>query len=890
MPSSDAQPAAVLQRWEFDAVLADGGTVHIRPVRPSDAQALAAFHLRQSADSVYLRYFTAMPELTPRMLANLTQVDYVDRMALVVELGDQIIAFGSYDRWPNATSAEVAFMVDEAHRGRGLATLLLEFLAVAAREAGLTALSAVCLPSNRAMLTVFHRAGFETGREFADGLIEVALAIEPGPEARQLIEQRSSTAAARSVARVLAPRSVAVVGAGRDPGGLGHELVVNLVRHRFAGPVYPVNPHGGDIAGLAVWRSVVDVPDDIDLAVLVVPAPVITEAIVECARRRVGGLVVVTAGFDRPGELATPGEVGAGDLTVVSTTDLVHTARRWGMRLVGPESLGVINTASDVSMVSTFAPVEVTPGSVGLLTQSGTLGLAALDLAHQRGIGVSSFVDVGLKGDVSGNDVLQYWEDDPNTTVGLLYLESFGNPRKFVEIARRMAPHTPLVAVKAGDLRPPGRTADRTSSVWPESATYGAVLSQCGVMRVDSLAQLFDVARVLLAQPVPGGDRVAVVSNSLGATALALDACAGAGLQVDRTVSLPFDAGPSEYADAAHDVVAAHSVDAMVVIYAPAMVDQRQGVAEALGGVPLGSTTTVATFVRSGSTQLVLSGDRSIPLFEFPDEAVRVLGVLARHRRWLDRPVGTPTPPTPVAAVDGVAAVCRSVLADDPAGRWLNWDEVVAVAEAAGLRFAVGEVVGDATAAVDAARRIGTPVALKALGLATHHRAERGGVALDLRTDAEVAGAYGRLDGALGASMHPVVVQPMVPPGVDVEVAAHRHPNVGVVAQVGLGGISSVADRHRPVGLVPLTDTGVRQLVAESSAALVLDALDRGGSALAHVHDVVAQVAALADAVPELADVVANPVIVSGDGAHVVGLRVRVLPVDDRPPAVRRLS
>ncbi len=343
-------------RWETDVVLADGGTVHIRPIRPDDADAVAAFHLRQSADSVYLRYFTAMPTLTPRMLTNLTVVDYADRMAFVAELGDHVVGLGSFDRWPERTTAEVAFMVDEHHRGRGLATVLLEYLVVAAREAGLTGLNALVLPSNVAMLKVFHRAGFETGRTFADGLIEVTLAIDPDADAVALIEKRSGMAAGRSVARLLEPASIAVVGAGREPGGLGHELFVSLGANGFTGPVYPVNTHGGEVAGVRAWTSVVDIPDDIDLAVVAVPASMVRSVVLECARKRVRGLLVVTAGFDRTGEMApvdmsapapassspaaSEPSVSAGGGGSISIDELVHLARRWGMRLMGPESLG----------------------------------------------------------------------------------------------------------------------------------------------------------------------------------------------------------------------------------------------------------------------------------------------------------------------------------------------------------------------------------------------------------------------------------------------------------------------------------------------------------------------------------------------------------------------
>lgn len=943
MPTPDSPPDADVsgagggypQRWETDVVLTDGGTVHLRPIRPDDADDVASFHLRQSADSVYMRYFTAMPKLTSRMLTNLTVVDYADRMAFVAELGDRIVGLGSFDRWPERATAEVAFMVDEDHRGRGLATVLLEYLVVAAREAGLTGLNALVLPSNVAMLKVFHRAGFETGRTFSDGLIEVTLAIEPDADAVALIEQRSGIAAGRSVGRLLAPASIAVVGAGREPGGLGHELFVSLRTNGFGGPTYPVNAHGGEVAGVPAWTSVVDIPDDIDLAVVAVPASMVRSVVLDCARKRVRGLLVVTAGFDRTGEMGPVGGAGAvassasvdgsdagdGPMTSdgpmssdepISMNELVHLARRWGMRLMGPESLGVINTAPEVSMVATFAPVQVHSGSVGLLTQSGTLGVAALDLAHQRGLGISTFVDVGAKADVSGNDVLQYWEHDDATSVVLMYLESFGNPRKFVRIARRMARTTALAAVKGGDQRPPGRAGEPAKSAWPEAATYGALLAQCGVIRVDNLRELFDVGRVLLHQPVPRGRRVAVVSNSRGATSLALDACVAAGLDVvgdgsggvggggggrgggrggdgRGAIDLAFDAGPDDYA-AAMAKVADADVDATVIIYAPAMRDQRSEVAAAIGAASSGAVTTVATFLRAGTAEPLVSGEACIPLFDFPDDAVRVLGLLADHGAWRDQDPGVlPAGPTD-ATVEALRALVNGVLAGNPDGRWLTWGEVTHLAAAAGLALAPGELVADADAAAVAGERLGFPVVLKAVGMAPHFRAERGGVALGLRSADEVASAHRRMSNVVGESMNPALVQCMVGEGVDVLVAGHQHPNVGAVVQVGLGGIASVGDSGRPVGLVPLTDRDAHRLVASSGAEALLRASDADGGASRQVEQLVLELSGLLDAVPELADVVANPVIAGHHGLALTDLRIRVAPsTADALPDVRRL-
>lgn len=858
-------------RWAGDVALADGGTVHLRLVGPGDEARLVAFHERQSPDSVYQRYFTAMPTLTPRMLDTLVGVDFTDHVALVAEFGEDVVAVGVLDRWPGTTTGEVAFMVDGAHRGRGLATLLLEYLVAAAREVGFESLVAITLPSNQSMLGVFTRAGFETGRTFAEGLIEVTFALEPDEATAELIERRSAAAAARSVARLVSPGSVAVVGAGRDPSGLGHQLFVNLRDGGFAGPVYPVNASGGPVAGSDSWERVVDIPDEVALAIVCVPAEAVPAVVADCARKRVRGLVVVSAGIADP-------------------EGLVTQARRWGMRVLGPESLGVVNTDPSVAMTATYADVDITAGPVGLLVQSGTLGVAALELAARRGVGISTFVDVGAKADVSGNDVLEFWESDPATRVALLYLESFGNPRKFVRIARRMASQTPIVAVKAGDRRP----ERRGSGLWPEAATYGALLRQCGVVRVDTLRQLFDVGRVLLHQPVPNGWRVAVVSNSLGATALTVDACVAAGLEIAPPVALPFDAVPADYADAVSSVAA--EVDALVVVYAPAMGDERRAVAEAVAGAVPDGCTAVATFLRPGGGAPVLA-HAGLPIFDFPEEAAGVLGRLAEHGAWRAQDPGTPPVALPEEVLVPVRALVASVLAEEPTGRWLRWDEVSRLAAAAGWPLAAAEVAGDLPAVTAAAERLGYPVALKAVDRRPLFRSAVGGVVLDLRSLEEVAAAYARLgeaardesgDGTPVALE--VLVQRMAPDGVDVGMAVHQHPEVGAVASMGLGGIAAVADRNPPVALVPLTDADAGRLVAASRAGGMLEAADPSGSASRHVAVLVGSLAALADEVPELADVVADPVLVGPGGATITDLRIRVAPAaPDRGPDVRRL-
>ena len=420
-------PAAYPAGFETDVVLADGATAHVRPIRPDDGPRIVDFHGRQSPQSIYYRYFSPRPRLTEREVERMTDLDYVDRMALVALRGDELIGTARYDRWRHRSEAEVAFFVDDANHGRGLATVLLEHLAVRAREVGLTGFTASVLPENRKMITVFTQAGFETATRFADGIVEVRLGITPTPEAEAAIESRARSAASEAVRRLLAPRSVAVIGASREPGSVGHEVVRNLQRARFQGPVYPVNPAAEHVASIRSVPSILDVPDEVDLAVIAVPAHRVAEAVEECGRKQVYGVVVLSAGF------AEDGPDGA-----ALEAEVLRVARSWGIRVIGPNCLGILNTDPHVQLLATFVQVHPLPGRVSLLSESGMVGAAIVAKAREEDVGISTMVALGNRADVSGNDLLQYWEADPATDVVCMYIESFGNARHFSRLARRL--------------------------------------------------------------------------------------------------------------------------------------------------------------------------------------------------------------------------------------------------------------------------------------------------------------------------------------------------------------------------------------------------------------------------------------------------------------------
>ena len=890
--------------WESDAVLSDGGTVHVRPITPDDATRLVAFHGRLSPETVQLRFFSPRPELSPVEVERFTTVDYADRMALVATLGDDIIGVARYDRIPDSDDGEVAFVIEDAHQGRGVGTLLLEHLAAVGRDRGLHRFVAETLPHNRRMLGVFRDAGFQAHSRFQDGVVHVEFPIDPTGDSLAVQQERERRSEARSVARLLEPRSIAVVGASRTPGTIGHELFMNLLRGGFEGPVYPVHPTAPHVASVRAYPSVLAVPDDVDLAVIIVPAEQVPAVVGECATKHVRGLVVISAGFSETGSEGAAAE-----------RELVALARGNGMRLIGPNCMGVVNTAPGVGMNATFSPAAPVPGRVGFLSQSGALGIAVLDWTGRLGIGVSSFVSVGNKADVSGNDLVQYWEDDPQTDVVLLYLESCGNPRKFARVARRVSRRKPIVAVKSGRSRAGERAASsHTAAAASTDVAVDALFRQTGVIRVDTLEQLFDVAQVLAYQPLPPGRRVAIVGNSGGPGILAADACEGAGLSVpllsDATqaalrsflpstaaVRNPVDmvaaATAEEYERALRLVLDDDGVDAVITIFTPTLVTDPHDLAEAVAGVSAAAPDKplVASFLALGGVPGALGeGPRPVPSFTSPESAAHALARCASYAEWRARPEGS------LPALDGIdsdraRALVAAALEGHADGRWLDGSRAAELLGCYGVP--VAETVHAATAddAASAAERLGLPVALKAAAGQIVHKTDVGGVRLGLSSAGEVRQAFDDMAAALGEGMGGAVVQAMVPAGVETIVGVVQDRSFGPLVMFGMGGIATDLLGDRAFRILPLTDVDAAELVRSVRGAPLLFGYRGAAPAdVAALEDVLLRVGRLVDEVPEVAEMDLNPVIVGPDGATVVDVKVRLVACVPHPEqAVRRL-
>ncbi|SCF39517.1 bifunctional GNAT family N-acetyltransferase/acetate--CoA ligase family protein [Micromonospora mirobrigensis] len=823
-----------------DVLLSDGTTVGLRPIRPDDAPAVVAMHGRFSERTRYLRYFSPYPRIPDRDLQRFVVVDHRDREAFVVLAGDRIVAVGRYERLgPESPEAEVAFVVEDAYQGRGIGSVLLEHLADAARRHGIVHFVAEVLPANGAMLRVFADFGYQVQRQYADGVVHLSFPIAPTEATLEVQRGREHRTEARSIARLLAPRAIAVYGASTTGQGVGAAVLGHLRDSGFTGPIVPVHPGAAVVAGLPAYPSAADAGVTVDLAVVAVAPESVTEVVDDAARAGAHGLVVISAGF------AEAGAEGA-----AAQRALVRAAHLAGMRVVGPNCLGVANTDPAVRLNATLAPVLPAPGRVGVFSQSGAFGVALLAEASRRGLGLSSFVSAGNRADVSGNDLLQYWQDDPGTKVITLYLETFGNPRKFARLARRIGRTKPVVAL-ASLARPVG-VGDGPAL---DTAAVSALFAQSGVIRVDTVAELLDVGVLLDSQPLPAGRRVAVVGNSSALTGLAATACAAGDLTVAD--GYPHDVGPragaAEFAAALAGAAADTGVDAVVAVFAPPLpgqlVDSEGDFTTALPDAHAAGKPVVATFLAGR----VPAG---VPAYPSVEEAVRALARVTTYADWLRRPPGVLPELHRIDPAAGQAALRAD--GGDPA----------ALLRAYGIDVVESVRAGTADEAVDAAERLGWPVALKAAAPGLRHRLDLGAVRLDLADPLAVRRAYAEMAPVFGGE---VLVQPMVAPGVACVVELMEDPAFGPVVGFGLGGVATELLGDRAWRAVPLTDRDAAELVDEPRAAPLLRGhrgaapVDRGALA-----DLLLRVGRLADEQPRVRALTLNPVLARPDGISVL--------------------
>jgi acetyl coenzyme A synthetase (ADP forming)-like protein len=885
-------------------VLRDGTVASVRVATPADRDRLRRFFHELSPESRRRRFFS-VGEPPDGVIARLSDShDLGAALTLIVDrqLSDDVrpIATASYLAL-NDTTAEVAFAVDDHFQGKGLGSALLERFAVVAAHHGFERFQATTLADNIGMLEVFRDSGFEIRAKSAAGCVELQLSLAPSADGVRRAEDRDRTATAASLRPMLAPSAVAVVGASRDRSALGRRVLDSLRAANFTGPIYPVNPNVTELDGLRCYLTARDLPPGADLAVVAVPRDLVLGAVDDCAAAGVKSVVVITAGF------AETGARGA-----ALQQQLVARVRDHGMRMVGPNCMGVLNAAPDVRLNASFSPVVPPSGRVAFSSQSGALGLAILELAKERDVGLSTFVSVGNKGDVSGNDLLQYWESDPGTSVILLYLESFGNTRRFGRIARRIARAKPIVAVKAGRTRAGSRAAgSHTAALAASDVAVNALFQQSGVIRADTIDEMFDIAACLEAQPLPAGRRVAVVTNAGGPGILAVDACEAAGLNVvefssatrqklagflppEASIGNPVDmvasAGPDAYRRAIEVAMTADEADALIVIVAPVdpaagdvvLAAIREGI---VAGRRLGAAAKpvlACVMAERGTLMPLVAGGEKVPAYAFPENAARALGKVAAYAAWRSQP------PALFWGFDDIRPaeareLCREVVTirgDD----WLTPEEVRRVLNDFGLPLVPTVLAHTPEEATGIASVIGYPVVAKLQTSRILHKSDVGAVRAGLTSDRAVRAAFRDLTALAAANGvtsddEGVVIQPMISGGIETIVGVTEDPLFGPLVAFGLGGVHVEVLGDVGFRVAPLTDRDADELLRGVRGYRLLEGYRGHPPAdVDALREILLRIARLAEEVPEIVELDLNPVIAlpPGNGCRIVDARVRV--------------
>ncbi|MDX1566224.1 MAG: GNAT family N-acetyltransferase [Longimicrobiales bacterium] len=837
--------------------------------------------------------------------------------------GDTLVGFAAYRRVDGAggpsgggeRNAVVTLAVAPGWRDRGMGHLLLERIARMAASRGVRQLRGTVGKGNRPVLDLFRDSGLDVEREeTSDGVtlsVDLSRAI---PEREHPEDIAAGAFAAASLRPLFRPRSVAVVGASREPGSVGHRILVGLLDGDFQGTVYPVNPNADHVASIRAWPSISAIEGDVDLAVVAVPAHIVPSVVDDCADAGVEGLIVISAGFAETGEEGRERQKA-----------LLEQVRKHGMRTVGPNCLGLLHTDPEVRLNASFAPRMPPEGSVALCSQSGALGIAIIALARRLELGLSSFVSVGNQADVAADDLLEYWEEDPGTEILLFYLESFVRPRRFARIARRVGRSKPIVVVKSGRSEAGGRAAgSHTAALAGSDVAVDALFDQTGVLRAETLEEMFGIARGLATQPLPRGRSFGIVTNSGGPAILCADALEAAGLSVDRLpeetreelsaflpaaaskqnpVDMIASAGPEEYRRAVETVLACDEIDGLVVIYTPVGMFDTEKIAEAVadgvraaragasadGGAdesdePVGAAhkPVYASIVGGDEQRYSLGTEPLIPVFTFPEEIGRVAGAAARHAEWTASDPGA-FPEFGDQRLEEARSLCRDILEERGEG-WLSVEESRRVLEMAGLTVAPGGVGRSANEAVEIAREVGFPVAAKLASIQITHKTDLGAVKLDLEDESAVRSAFSEIEEILEregkkGQMEGVLIQPMLEGSAEVMAGMSQDPVFGPVLAFGLGGIYVEVLRDVAFRVAPLTDRDAREMVREIRGWQLLQGYRGHPEAdVEALEEALLRLSLLVDAVEEIRELDLNPIFAlePDEGYRIADARIRV--------------
>jgi len=898
-------------------VLRDGSVATMSVAGPDDQHDMEECFQRLSSGSGMSRFLSmAIPDpLLVQKLCGPSNPE--ERSTLLVKRyldgSERIVAVGSYESRGTET-AELSVGVDDRLLGMGLGTHLLERLAAIAIQNGFRRFQSTAAPDNHRMIEVFRRSGFPVRERMEAGMVEIDFDVTRSESNTLLSEMRDRLSAAASIRPFFRPNAVAIAGASRDPSSIGYRILDELLRAGFNGPVYAVNPNAPEVHSIKTYASIHDLPGPLDLAIIAVPRDSVLSVVDDCATRGVRALVVITAGFSEAGEAGR--ELQA---------ELLRKVRGYGMRMIGPNCMGLLNADPDVRLNASFSPVFPAAGNLAMSSQSGALGLAVLAQAAERQLGFSSFISVGNKADVSGNDLMQYWETDRHTGVILLYLESFGNPRRFARIARRVGRTKPIVAMKAGRSRSGRRAAgSHTAALAANDVAVEALFRQTGVIRAETIDGLFDIASALGSQPLPQSRRVAIVTNAGGPGILCADACEAGGLSISEfsettqknlrtflpstaSVGNPVDmvasAGPDSYRQTIRTVLSASDVDSLIVIYIPVDRGDTHSYAEAIrAGVEEGRAAggegkpVLACLMTSAMRQEPLrTRNEVIPVFSFPEAPAMALSKCAAYAEWkLEPPGALPS------FVDTDAKAARYIVHEALRQRgsgWLNPDETRAVLKAYGIPQASGAMARSADEAVRVAERVGYPVAMKVVSSTIVHKSEVGGIRLNISSEEEVRNSYDLIQAAaLKSSSSPaegVLVQKMLSGGIELIAGITNDPLFGPLLAFGLGGVNVEILNDVQFRVSPLTDSDARQMVREIRGFRILKGYRGHAPAdIAAVEEILLRLSHLAEEIPELAEMDLNPLIAMppGQGCFAVDARIRVISPDPpfaSPPQTR---
>jgi len=892
-------------QYETEVLLKDGSRILLRPIKKEDTELWLTFFRRLSQQHTrYLRLHHMTEKVDPEDALRFCTVDYNNTFAFVAEVlkkhGKDIVAIGRYYRLPGKHSAIVTLAVEDAYRGKGIGTHLLEWLAKVARDNGITVFEADAFAENEQIMTVLRDYGFRFISEQKAGMYHITIPLTQSQRITVKEEERERLSTLTSIRHILSPRSIAVIGASRQPGSIGQIILKAIVENGFTGVVYPVNPKADQVMSIKAYPSILDVPGEVDMGVIVVPTHLVARVAKDCGLKGVHALVVISDGFKERGPEGAIKEEELRDIT------LGH-----GMRLVGPNCMGVINTSPAVKMNASFSPAYPSAGNVAFLSQSGAMGVVILEYASSLNMGISSFVSVGNRADISSNDLLSYWEQDPATKVILLYLESFGNPRQFSRIAQRVAAKKPIIVVKSGTTPAGSRAASsHTGSLATSDVVSDALFHQAGIIRVDSMQELFDVASLLSNQPLPKGRRLAILTNGGGPGIIAADASIQHGLQlpefgpktkeelskiVKRDISLnnPLDLTGSftreEFEGAMKVMAQDNDIDAVLALFVPAVASNVEAVENSIRKIiPLyrqRKKPLLVCFMGQRSLKAKPGAtEKFVSFFTFPENAVSALAKAAEYRELIQKPKGT------IPRIHGIKRIKAHKIIDKALSRtaqrplWLSPQEIAELLNCYGMYAVETGVARTASKAAALAAKIGFPVVVKLDSPTISHKTEVGGVILDLRTEGEVIKAFNTIKSRLAKigredEMAGVTIQRMVKTGVEAIVGVTQDPVFGPLIMFGLGGIHAELLKDVALRLHPLTELDARELVSSIKMAKLFEGF-RGSSPSDKeaLQDLLLRLSAMVEDIPQIAELDFNPVKVmsQGKGYRILDARISI--------------